>query len=141
MDSMMETYYAGSYWLARHESAEACARRAERFFRLLGSCDPAWNRWHDTADSEKAQTPQLHPDAATFTRMFARKENRQGEGGFRFWLWVGDSVEEAASVNVRCGAASPWLASACALDLPSRGVIADRVLTANVMAELVRAMA
>lgn len=32
---MIETYYAGSYWLARPESAEACARRAERFFRGL----------------------------------------------------------------------------------------------------------
>jgi hypothetical protein len=51
---MRETYYAGSYWPARSESAEACARRAERFFQLLGCCDPAWTRWQRTADSLSA---------------------------------------------------------------------------------------
>jgi hypothetical protein len=43
---MQETYYAGSYWLARPESAEACAQRAECFFRSLGRSDPAWTRWY-----------------------------------------------------------------------------------------------
>jgi hypothetical protein len=138
---MTETYYAGSYWLARQESAEACARRAELFFRLLGRCDPTWTHWHDTADSEEAKASQVNPDAATFTRMFGREKNRQGEDGFRFWLWGGDTVEEATSVNTRCGAATPWLSSTCVLDLPTRGPVATRVLTAPVMTEVLRAMA
>jgi hypothetical protein len=73
--------------------------------------------------------------------MFERKENRQGEDGFRFWLWGGDNVKEATAVNVRCGAANPWLSSACVLDLPTRGPVAARVLTVHVMSEVLRAMA
>jgi hypothetical protein len=138
---MEDSYYIGSYWLARYESAESCARRAEHFFRGLGHCDPAWNRWRKLAEFEEEQTFLVNPDAATFTRMFERRENRQGEDGFRFGVWEGDRVKEATSVNVRCGSATPWLSSLCVVDLPSRGPVAQRILTASVMTEVLRAMA
>ncbi len=74
---MIETYYAGSYWLARPESAEACARRAERFFHLLGRCDPAWTRWYETADSfEEARKRQFRTDATNFQKLFAQEEHQ-----------------------------------------------------------------
>ncbi len=72
---MIETYYAGSYWLARPESAEACAQRSERFFHLLGRCDPAWTRWYEKADSfEEARKLQFTTDAANFQKLLAQEE-------------------------------------------------------------------
>jgi hypothetical protein len=137
----METYYAGSYWLARPESAGASARRAERFFHLLGRCDPAWTHWYETADSfEEARKLQFTTDAATFQKLFAQKENQIGDG-FTFHLWTGDNLEETSGVDGRCGSADLRLSSTCVLKPYDEGLIGDRVLTALVMAEVLRAMA
>ncbi|MFL5349340.1 MAG: immunity 52 family protein [Hyalangium sp.] len=138
-----ETYYAGSYWSSRPESAEACARRAERFFHLLGRCDPAWTRWYETADSfelEEARKLRFTTDAANFQKLFGRKENRIGDG-FTFGLWTGDTIEEASSVDGGCGSANQWLSSCCVLKPCDEGPIGERVLTAPVMVEVLRAMA
>jgi hypothetical protein len=138
---MVDTYYAGVYWLARHESAEACARRAEVLFRLLGRCEPTWSRWCETANSfEEARERPFIPGAAAFTRLFSRKENQSGDG-FNYWLWTGGSPEEAIGVHGACGFSEGWVPSTCVLSPPDEGLIAERLLTASVMAEVVRAMA
>jgi hypothetical protein len=138
---MIETYYAGTYWLARRESAEACARRAERFFHLLGRCDPAWARWYETADSfEEARKLQFATDAANFQKLFAQKENRIGDG-FTFHLWTGDNLDETSLVDGNCGSSSLPLHSSCVLRPFDEGSIGERVLTAPVMTEVLRAMA
>ncbi len=138
---MVETYYAGTYWLARPESAEACARRAERFFRLLGRCDPVWTRWYEPADSfEEARKCQVHTDAASFQKLFSKKENRIGDG-FTFGLWTGDNPAETSSVRASCGASTPWRPSNCVLQPYEEGPIAERVLSAPIMTEVLRAMA
>lgn len=138
---MIETYYAGSCWLDRPESAEACARRAERFFHLLGRCDPAWTRWHEPAGSfEEARERLFTTDAENFQKLFAQKEHRIGDG-FSFHLWTGDSLEETSGVDCNCGHSSVHLPSTCVLRPYDEGLIGERVLTAPVMAEVLRAMA
>jgi hypothetical protein len=138
---MIETYYAGSYWLDRPESAEACARRAERFFHLLGCCDPAWTRWYETAGSFEEARERLFPtDAENFQKLFARKEHRIGEG-FSFHLWTGDNLEETSGVDGNCGHSSLHLPSTCVLRPYDEGLIGERVLTTPVMTEVLRAMA
>ncbi|WP_309896703.1 immunity 52 family protein [Archangium sp.] len=138
---MFETYYAGSYWLARPEPVEACARRAERFFHLLERCDPAWTRWFETADSlEEARGLQFATDAANFQKLFARKENQLGDG-FTFHLWTGDNLEETSGVDGACGSADPRPPSSCVLRPYDEGLIGERVLTAPVMTKVLRAMA
>jgi hypothetical protein len=134
------TYYVGAYWLARHESAEACARRAETFFQLLGQCDPAWRLWNDSAASKKEQERPTTLDAATFARMFGRKKYQQGPDGFRFLFWAGETVPESTSVYVRCGAASPLVSSACVLTPPTQGSVSERVLTVSALVQVLRAM-
>jgi len=138
---MMETYYAGSYWLARSESAEACARRAERFFHLLGRCDPAWGRWCETAGSfEEARKRQFAPNAEGFQKLFGKQEER-GDDDFSFHLWTGDSQDETSGVDGACGSADALLPSNCVLRPYKRGPLAERVLTAPVLTEVLRAMA
>ncbi|HZH79154.1 MAG TPA: immunity 52 family protein [Archangium sp.] len=138
---MIETYYAGSYWLDRPESAEACARRAERFFHLLGRCDPAWTRWYETAGSFEEARERLFPtDAENFQKLFAQKEHRIGEG-FSFHLWTGDSLEETSGIDGNCGHSSLHLPSTCVLRPYDEGLIGERVLTTPVMTEVLRAMA
>lgn len=138
---MIETYYAGSYWLARFESAEACARRAERFFHLLGRCDPAWSRWYQPANSfEEARKRQFTPNAASFQKLFGNQEKR-GDDEFSFHLWTGDSQEETSSAGAACGSAEALLPSNCVLKPFDEGPVGERVLTAPVMTEVLRAMA
>lgn len=138
---MLENHYAASFWLARPESAEACARRAERFFHLLGRCDPAWIHWYETAGSfEEARKLQFTTDAANFQKLFSQEGHQSGEG-FSFGLWAGDNPQETSTVDTRCGSAGPWLSSACVLTPHNEGSIGERVLTAPVMAEVLRAMA
>jgi hypothetical protein len=138
---MSETYYAGAYWHARSESAEACARRAELFFHLLGRSDPAWTRWYETADSfEEARKHPFTTDAANFKKLFGRKENQIGDG-FTFWLWAGGTLQEASSIRGTCGSADPWLRTNCVLKPYEDGPIAERVLAAPIMTEVLRAMA
>jgi len=138
---MIENYYAASHWLARPESAEACARRAERFFHLLGRCDPAWTRWYETADSfEEARKLQFTTDAANFQKLFAREENHFGDR-FSFGLWTGDNLHETSTLDGSCGSSSLRLPSSCVLKPYDEGLSGERVLTAPVMTEVLRAMA
>jgi hypothetical protein len=138
---MMETYYAGSYWLARPESAEDCARRAERFFHGLGRCDPAWNRWHQPNNSfEEARKRLFTPSAENFQKLFAHEAHRSGDG-FRFRLWTGDSEEETSSAGASCGSAESLIPSNCLLEPFSEGPVGERILTTPVMTEVLRAMA
>jgi Immunity protein 52 len=138
---MIETYYAGSYWLARPESAEACARRAERFFHLLGRCDPAWTQWYEPASSfEEARKRRFTTDAETFQKLFAQKEH-QVIDGFSYHLWTGDNLQETSGIDGSCGHSSLHLPSTCVLQPYDEGPIGERVLTAPVMTEVLRAMA
>jgi len=138
---MNETYYAASYWLARPESAEACARRAEQFFHLLGRCDPAWTLWYETADSwEEARDRPFSTDAAHFQQLFSREEHHFGDR-FSFGLWTGDNLHETSSVDGSCGTSSLRLPSRCLLEPHDVGAVGERMLSAPVMTEVTRAMA
>ncbi|MDY7226692.1 immunity 52 family protein [Hyalangium rubrum] len=138
---MIETYYAGSYWLARPEAAPSCAQRAERFFHLLGHCDPAWTRWCEKADSfEEARQRQFTTDAANFQKLFAQRENRVSSG-FSFHLWTGENLEETSVVDGSCGHPSPHFPSVCVLKPYEEGRLGERVLTAPVLTEVLRTMA
>ncbi|MDY7233162.1 immunity 52 family protein [Hyalangium rubrum] len=138
---MIETYYVGAYWGPRHEAAEACARRAERFFELLGCCEPVWKHWFEAGDSfEHARTLPFTPTAENFMRLFGREANQVG-GGFRYWLWAGETPEEVTTLHGRCGLSDAWLMPACVLTPPAQGPLSQRVVTAGVLSEVVRAMA
>lgn len=138
--SMMETSYAGSYWLGPPESAEACARRAERFFQLLGRCDPSWARWWEPASSsETARTHPFHTDALSFLRLF-EVQGMRGEEAFSFHLEAGDTPQEASVVEGTCGSPFRPLASRCVLRLDAEGLTGERAVTAPRMAAVLRAM-
>ncbi|MCP3141509.1 immunity 52 family protein [Pyxidicoccus xibeiensis] len=139
---MNDTYYAGCYWSLRHEPVETCARRAEDFFRRISPLEPTWNQWHEPGSSfAKARKLQVSTDEASFLRIFRKKKNRIADDQFLFWLWAGDNPKETSGVNGSCGSGDPWASLCCVLSPPSRGAVAERVLTAPVMAEVVRAMA
>ncbi|NPC51749.1 hypothetical protein D7X99_39900 [Corallococcus sp. AB032C] len=138
---MVETYYAGCYWLVRPEPVEACARRLESFLAKMGPLEPTWNRWHQSAATfEKARKRQVQPDAATLAKLLGQKSNRIGDS-FRFWLWAGETPDETSGINGRCGGASMHLSSTCILHSLGQSEVAKRVVTAPVMTGVVRAMA
>ena len=105
---MIESYYAGAYWLARPEPAAVCARRAERFFQWLGRCDPAWTQWCQTASSfEEARKRHFITNAANFEELFAQEKNQVGDS-FSFHLWTGENLHDTSGVDAACGSAEPW---------------------------------
>ncbi|RKG68982.1 hypothetical protein D7V80_10680 [Corallococcus sp. CA054B] len=138
---MVETYYAGCYWLVRSEPVEDCARRLESFLGRIAPLEPTWNRWHQTAATfEKARKRQVQPDAATLAKLLGQKSNRIGDSS-RFWLWAGETPDETSGINGRCGGSSTHLSSTCILHSLGQSEVAKRVVTAPVMTSVVRAMA
>ena len=142
---MKETYYVGAYWLARRESAESCAQRAESFFSLLASCDPSITHWFRKGRTlEEALKHRIESDAASLARLFdqqAQKEGRFADEGFSLSGWNGKTDEAASTMSFLCGDASVWVSNLCLFDPPEEGPAKERVLQAPVLARILRAMA
>jgi hypothetical protein len=142
--SMLETYYAGVYWLNRSETSQACARRAEAYFRLLASLDPSWTQWFGKADTlEDALKLRIDPTAAVFESLFAQKEHQTVRGGYALDVWNGDSSTNATTTNFSCGSSSHFVSNVCVLEPPepARSPAGERIVTASTLAQVLRAMA
>jgi hypothetical protein len=137
-----ESYYAGIYWPGRKEPAEACARRAEFFFRCLSQCDPIYASWFEQANSlKKALQLQFEPTYETFLRFFGRRAYKEGKDGFSFSAWTGHEEDgRGGMVMLRCGSAAEVVQNNCLLYLPSREPDMGRVLTTSVLTEMMRAL-
>jgi hypothetical protein len=137
---MMETYYAGSYWLARPETINACAQRLESFLRKMGGLEPTWTRWHESAATfEKARKRYVQLDAATLEKLLEQKQRRIRDRS-TFWLWAGETPDETATINGGCGGSSTRLTSTCILNSLGQSQVAKRVVSATVLTEVVRVM-
>ena len=139
---MRETYYAGSYWGSRKESAEESARRAETFFQLLSQCDPIYSRWFEQANSlKKALQLQFEPTSETFLRFFKSRKYNEGAFGFGFSAWTGHEEDEhGGMVMLSCGSAVTPPSNNCLLYLPKEEPGTERVLTPFTLAKVLRAM-
>ncbi|HEX8706393.1 MAG TPA: immunity 52 family protein [Myxococcaceae bacterium] len=138
---MLETYYVGTYWLARQETAESCAKRATRFFERLSECDRSFKQWFEQADSRsEALGKEFTPVEQTFLKMFALKENQQLLGGFSIGAWNGEESSHASGLNIACGSPSHRVPDACVLTLPEEGATAERVTSVTVLTQSLRAM-
>ncbi|KFA89282.1 immunity 52 family protein [Archangium violaceum] len=139
---MRETYYAGTYWPTRRESAEQCAQRAETFFRLLSDCDSIFMNWFEQANSiKKALQLQFEPSYETFLRFFKSKKYNEGAFGFGFGAWTGHKEDgHGGMVTLSCGSAVTPPPNNCLLHLPSEESGAGRVLTTHVLIQVLRAM-
>ena len=139
---MVESYFVGSYWLGRRESAGACARRAEHFFQVLAQLDPTWRHWFQYGKTLKqALSRTVEPTAATFEGFFAKKKYQMPEHGFLFDTWNGQEQGSSTHVHLVCGSSSVVSCDKCLLDLPRRGANAERVLCAPMVTEILRAVA
>jgi len=139
---MSDDFHAGGYWPGRKESAEECARRAERFFHLLSQCDPIYARWFEQANSlKKALQLQFEPSYETLLRLFKSKKYNEGALGFYFSAWTGHTENgHGGVVSLRCGSAFGPTPNSCLVDLPYAGPEEQRVLTAPVLTQMMRAM-
>lgn len=140
---MRESYLAGAYWGCRPESAEACARRAETFFRLMAECHPSYVRWYEQAKSTKqALQLQFEPTQDTFMRFFSKKKYQSGRDGFYFSAWTGHvKQEEGGMLMLFCGSAAKVAPNNLILHFPTEELGEERMLTASVTAGVMRALA
>jgi hypothetical protein len=140
---MRETYYAGAYWGRRQESAEACARRAETFFRLLAECHPSYARWYEKTKSTRKGLPlPFEPTCDTFVRFFGKKKYQSGTDGFYFGAWTGHEEEDqGGAVTIFCGAHGEGSSNHVLLYFPVEEPGSERMLTTSVLTGVMRAMA
>lgn len=144
-----DSYYAGAYWGPRKESPEECARRAAVFLNLLAPAEPFLAHWYLPARSRKdaRRHPLTPPDVSILSELFRRGVNRERGGpafeelGFHVGLHNGGAAYDDAGLRIRCGDFGGATPNSCVLSLPSRGSNAERVVTAPVLAEVLRAMA
>ena len=145
-----DSYYAGAYWGPRRESPEECARRAVTFLNLLAACDPLLAQWNKIPKprGKGRKTPLMPPELPTLTEAYRRGVNREPGGppikhlGLTVSAYNDGTGPDYASVSMRCGSYEQnSSANACILSLPSKGENAERILTAPVLAEVVRSMA
>jgi hypothetical protein len=139
---MDDFFFAGVYWPARRESVEVCAERAEHFFRLLSGCDPLYARWFEQADSlEEALGLRFEPTRETLLRLFKSRRYNAGPFGFRFSAWTGHEEDgHGGVVMLNCGSARVPPPGSCLLDLPQAGAEEQRILTAPMLTEILRAL-
>lgn len=144
----METYYAGAYWGPRKESPEECARRMEVMLAALSKSDPSFTRWFKPARTLKESLKRpLEPNRAALQQWIQGGVSRSDGGlameelGYSVMAWNGERDEyDDSDFQVACGGYSPWVNNTCVFKLPSRGPNTERVLTAPVLATLVRNM-
>lgn len=138
---MRETYYAGAYWPGRVEPLEAYARRADAFFRLLAPLDPALASWFEQADSrEAALTRKVAANWESLLSFLKSKNSQAGGGPVSFAAWNGEATGSSV-VGFSCGSRSPRIADLCTLTPPAEGPIAERILSAPVLTQVLRSMA
>ncbi|WNG21697.1 immunity 52 family protein [Cystobacter fuscus] len=141
---MEETYYVGAYWLARKESASACAPRFERFLGLLSHCDPTFSQWFKKGRTrEAALEHRFASDAggiATFFNQQSQEDGRRETSGWTAHLWNGQPDGTASGLSIHCGDASPRLPNSCLLYPPEEPPVAERLLRAHPLASILRAM-
>jgi len=144
-----EKYYAGVYWRGRKESVAECARRAERYFRLVAPLDSTWAHWFRKADTlEKSLASRVVPTASAFEELLARKEHRLLDG-YMLSLWNGEhsgavsQFSDATMTNFSCGHASRFTPNVCILNppAPGDGPAGERIVSASTMTQVLRAMA
>ncbi|HEX5752111.1 MAG TPA: immunity 52 family protein [Archangium sp.] len=143
MSRTTDKYYAAVYWVRRKEPIEACARRTEAFFNLLSQCDPIYARWFEQADSrKKALQLQFEPTYETFLRFFRRRKYNEGAFGFSFSAWTGHEEQALGGMAMLgCGSDAATPPNNCLLYLPKEELGLERVLTARVLGQVMRAMA
>jgi hypothetical protein len=140
---MSESYGIKAYWGGRPESAEECARRAETFFRLLAECHPSYARWYEQNNStRKALQLGFEPTHESFLRFFGKKKYQSGSDGFSFAAWTGHvKQDQGGMVMLRCGSKAEVAPNFLWLFLPKEALGQERMLSAPVVAGVMRAMA
>lgn len=145
---MVETYYIGAYWGARHEDAEACARRLEALVRLLAPVDPLFASWFKGSKSLKQslQRPlelELPSLQKYIQRNLMRDDRRMPmeDMGFRVSLWNGRQGGNDAFLSIGCGGDWEQVSNRCVLDAYKEGPASERILTTPFQVQALRAMA
>lgn len=141
---MNEPHYAGVYWGARKESPAQCAERTAKLLAPLASLDSSLARWFQQGRSRKeALKRPIDLALPSLEELIRRGKDRQFEDlGFSVAGWNGaDDDHDACGFNFTCGSHSQWVQNTCVFTLPRRGPNAERVLTAPVLAGLLRSMA
>lgn len=137
-----EDFYVGAYWLARPESKEECARRAERVFHELARCDPSLDSWYEQAYTKKeALQRRFETDLETLLKLFRKEEYDSDGDGISFAAWNGRSESGTASgLSLFCGSGSVWVSNSCVFHPPRKGSDHERLVTGAALRDVLRSM-
>lgn len=141
---MFEWHYLGTYWGPRKESARECAQRAERFFRLLATCDPTLSQWYRGGRGVPRGLPghPVLPDVREWEQLLLQGRNRTDVGkrviedlGFR--QIVLNAKKTPTRIHIHCGEYSSFgSGNNCLLYPPDEGPGREQMLRAPLMTDL-----
>jgi immunity protein 52 of polymorphic toxin system len=149
METKPEGYYVGAYWGPRKETALECARRAERFFRMLARCDPSFTQWYHSGRGFPRELPgwPLRLEVEELEKFLLKGRNRTDVGkeviedlGFHRMMW--NARKERTHLTIACGGYSPWGSpNLCLLKPDRQGLVRERLLRVPVLTEVLTSMA
>lgn len=147
---MIETYFAGTYWGPRRESAEECALRAQVFFQNMAECDPLFSRWFRPPRSRKHSSTPMAVDLLSLKERFSQGRTHNDAGGIIEDLgflifadsgqWPDMPPREFSSLTLKGGSYAEHVPNSCVLNLPSDGEPQERLLQASALEKILRTM-
>jgi hypothetical protein len=145
---MDEVYYIGAYWGARREDGEACARRLAALVQSLAPMDPLFASWFKHAKSPKESLKRPLELELSSLQKYVQSRIMRDSGrkpmedmGFRIGLWNGHQGGNDAWLRAYCGGYWEQMTNLCILEAPFKGPGSERVLTAPVQVQALRAIA
>ncbi|MBN1205921.1 MAG: immunity 52 family protein [Myxococcaceae bacterium] len=145
-----EVHYVGAYWGARREDAGECARRAELFFQMLAQCDASLGQWYRKGRAARGSPghPVRVDDREELKKLLLHGRNRADldssvidDLGFSLHVWSQRPDAKATTLDITCGVYTEWVSNVCLLHPPREGEVAERMLSATALGQVLASMA
>ena len=145
MPDLIESYYIGVYWGIREEDVRTCAARASAMFHHLAGCDPIFQRWFTLGRSRKeALKHEVQTDPETLQGLLLKGRNRTDfshhvipELGYSLYLWNGrKDGEDAANINLQCGAFGSYSVNRCLIRLPQGEETRSHIMQISILTDI-----
>ena len=128
MVETFENFYIGAYWNDRQEPLASCAMKASAIFTRLAQANLIFSEWFELGRSRRdALRKVVRTDQHSLQSLMMEDRSKNDSGdvifpgqGYSLYLWNGrKDGEDAANINLQCGAFGPYSVNRCLIRLPA----------------------
>ncbi|MHB8089289.1 MAG: Imm52 family immunity protein [Anaerolineaceae bacterium] len=145
MTQTFENYYIGAYWNDRQEPLVSCAMKASAIFTHLTQVNPIFTEWFELGRSRRdALRKIVRTDQHSLQSLMMgdRSKNDSSEvifpgQGYSLYLWNGrKDGEDAANINLQCGAFGPYSVNRCLIRLPEGEETRSHIMQVSTLTDI-----